>query len=212
MARFLVILDVDSTLVENEVIELLAEEAGSLREVADITTRAMNGELDFEQSLRSRVSTLAGLPNTVFDTIRDRVVLTAGVPELIDGVHRGGGHIAIVSGGFAEIVDPLARTLGLDYWRANQLEVVDGVVTGRVLGAVIDAEAKATALREWAADSDVDLNHTVAVGDGANDLRMMAIAGLSVGFDAKERVRLEADVVLSQRDLSHILPLLGLRG
>jgi phosphoserine phosphatase len=212
MARLLVVLDVDSTLVENEVIELLAEEAGSLAEVAEITDRAMNGELDFAQSLRSRVATLAGLPDTVFDLVRDRVTVTAGVEELIAGVHAAGGRVGVVSGGFAEIVDPLARQLGLDYWRANRLEVVDGFLTGRVDGEIITAEAKAVALAEWALDSDIALQHTVAVGDGANDLLMMHAAGLSVGFDAKARVRQHADIVLTVRDLSHVLALVGLRG
>jgi len=212
MTGFLVILDVDSTLVENEVVELLAEEAGSLREVADITTRAMNGELDFEQSLRHRVATLAGLPSTVFETVRSRVRITDGVPELVAGVQQSGGRVGIVSGGFIEVVDPLAKSLGLNYWRANQLEVADGRLTGGLIGPIIDAEAKADALREWSADFGVDLKLTVAVGDGANDLRMMEIAGLSVAFDAKELVRGRADVVLSERDLSHILPLIGVRG
>jgi phosphoserine phosphatase len=212
MARLLVVLDVDSTLVENEVIELLAEEAGSLAEVADITSRAMNGELDFAQSLRSRVKTLAGLSESVFDTVRTRVMLTNGVEELIAGVHSSGGRIGVVSGGFAEIVDPLARRLGLDYWRANRLEVVDGMLTGRVLGAIIDAEAKANALREWALDCATPMDRTVAVGDGANDLLMMDEAGLSIGFDAKAPVRLRADIVLSVRDLSYVLALVGLRG
>jgi phosphoserine phosphatase len=212
MARLLVVLDVDSTLVENEVIELLADEAGSLSEVADITSRAMNGELDFAQSLRSRVKTLAGLPERVFDTVRGRVTITDGVDELVAGVHAAQGRIGVVSGGFAEIVDPLARGLGLDYWRANRLEVVDGVLTGRVLGKVVDAEAKATALHEWAHDSNTPLNRTVAVGDGANDLLMMDEAALSIGFDAKAPVRLRADVVLNVRDLSHVLALIGLRG
>jgi phosphoserine phosphatase len=212
MARFLVVLDVDSTLVENEVIELLAEEAGSLGEVAAITERAMNGELDFEHSLRSRVATLAGLPVSVFAAIRPRVQVTHGVPAMIAGVHAAGGRVGVVSGGFAEIVSPLADELGLDYWRANTLEVHDGQLTGGLVGPIIHAEAKAQALREWAADFDVPLEATVAVGDGANDLRMMALAGLSVGFDAKARVRDEADLVLSVRDLSQILPLLGLRG
>ena len=144
MARLLVVLDVDSTLVENEVIELLAEDAGSLAEVADITSRAMNGELDFAESLRSRVSTLAGLPESVFASVRTRVTVTNGVDELIAGVHAAGGVIGVVSGGFAEIVDPLARELKLDYWRANRLEVEAGLLTGGLTGTIIDAEAKAT--------------------------------------------------------------------
>ncbi|WP_157156151.1 MULTISPECIES: phosphoserine phosphatase SerB [unclassified Diaminobutyricimonas] len=212
MARFLVVLDVDSTLIENEVIELLAEEAGSLAEVAQITERAMNGELDFEASLRARVSTLKGLPKSVFQTAGDRVTVTSGVPEMIAAVQAAGGRVGVVSGGFHEIVDPIAEQLGLNYWRANRLEVTDGVLTGGLSGPIIDAEAKASTLREWAEDFGIPLSRTVAVGDGANDLRMMAITGLAVGFDAKAPVRDEAHVIMDARDLTQLLPLLGLRG
>lgn len=211
MTGFLVILDVDSTLIENEVIELLAEAAGSLVEVESITAQAMNGEIDFEESLRSRVATLAGLPVGVFETVARRIRVTDGVPELIAGVHAAGGRIGVVSGGFHELVDPLAARLGLDYCRANRLETADGRLTGGLTGPIIDAEAKATTLREWCADAGIDLRHTVAVGDGANDLPMMAITGLSVGFDAKAPVRDEADVIMDVRDLGQVLPLLGLR-
>ncbi|HEY2642559.1 MAG TPA: phosphoserine phosphatase SerB [Galbitalea sp.] len=210
MARFLVVLDVDSTLIENEVIELLAAEAGSLSEVADITFRAMNGELDFEESLRSRVATLRGLPASVFAAVGARVEVTAGVPEMIAGIQAAGGRVGVVSGGFHEVVDPIATSLGLNYWRANRLEVVDGFLTGGLVGPIIDAGAKASTLREWAADFDVPLAQTVAVGDGANDLPMMAITGLSVGFDAKAPVRDEANVIMDRRDLSQVLGLLGL--
>lgn len=210
MAPFLVVLDVDSTLIENEVIELLADEAGSGERVAEITFRAMNGELDFEQSLRERVATLAGLPESVIETVRSRVTVTAGVPELIAGVQAAGGKVAVVSGGFHEVIDPLAKELGLDYWRANRLEVADGKLTGGVVPPVVDAAAKASALREWAADADIPMSQTVAVGDGANDLPMMAICGLAVGFDAKAPVRDLAHVLLDERDLSMLLPLLGL--
>lgn len=210
MPRFLVILDVDSTLVEDEVIELLAAEAGSLPEVAAITERAMNGEIDFAESLRERTATLAGVPEDVFDRVRAAVRVTAGVPAMIDAVHAAGGRVGVVSGGFAEIVGPLAEQLGLDYWRANRLEVVNGSLTGGLTGPIIDAEAKAVALTEWAADFAPDA--TVAVGDGANDLKMMAIADLSIGFDAKAPVRAAADLALPGRDLSQLLPLLGLRG
>jgi phosphoserine phosphatase len=212
MARFLVVLDVDSTLIENEVIELLAEEAGSLDEVAAITAQAMNGLMDFEQSLRSRVATLAGLPATVFDTVGEKVRVTNGVERMIAGVQSAGGRVGVVSGGFHEVVDPVAARLGLNYWRANRLEVVDGRLTGGLSGPVIDAEAKASTLREWAAEFGVPLRQTVAVGDGANDLPMMAITGLAVGFDAKAPVRDEAHVIMDARDLSQLLPLLGLRG
>lgn len=210
MAPFLVVLDVDSTLIENEVIELIAEEAGSLDTVAGITFRAMNGELDFAESLRERVATLAGLPVAALDRVRKRVAVTPGVPAMIAGVHAAGGSVGVVSGGFHEIIDPFAADLGLDFCRANRLEVSDGKLTGRVLGAIIDAEAKASTLREWAEASGVPLRQTVAVGDGANDLRMMELAGLSVAFDAKAPVRGAADLVMDDRDLSQILPLLGL--
>jgi len=210
MARFLVVLDVDSTLIEDEVIELLADEAGSGQKVADITFRAMNGELDFEQSLRERVATLAGLPESVIETVRSRVTVTRGVPELIAGVQAAGGKVAVVSGGFHEIIDPLARELGLDHWRANRLAVADGRLTGDVVPPVIDAAAKAQALREWAAEAGIPMDQTVAVGDGANDLPMMAICGLAVGFDAKAPVRDLAHVLLDERDLSMLLPVLGL--
>jgi len=211
VARFLVVLDVDSTLIEDEVIELLAAEAGSGAKVAEITFRAMNGELDFEASLRERVATLAGLPVSVFDTVGARVTVTRGVPELIAGVHAAGGLVGVVSGGFHEVVDPIAERLGLDLWRANRLEVVGGTLTGDVVPPVIDARAKADTLREWADDAGVGLNRTVAVGDGANDLPMMAICGLAVGFDAKAPVRDLADVLLDERDLGMLLPLIGVR-
>lgn len=210
MPRFLVILDVDSTLVEDEVIELLAAEAGSLPEVAAITARAMNGEIDFAASLRERTATLAGLGDDVFDRVRAAVRVTNGVPEMIAAVHAGGGRVGVVSGGFAEVVEPLAEKLGLDYWRANRLEVADGRLTGGLVGPIIDAEAKAVALAEWSADFDPIA--TIAVGDGANDLNMMAAADLSIGFDAKAPVRAAADLALPGRDLSQLLPLLGLRG
>ena len=210
MPRFLVVLDVDSTLIENEVIELLAAEAGSLAEVERITLEAMNGELDFEESLRARVATLEGLPESVFARVGELVTVTRGVPELIAGVRAAGGRVGVVSGGFHEVLDPIAASLGLDYWRANRLEVSGGVLTGSVTGDVIDAEAKASTLREWAAESDIPLSATVAVGDGANDLPMMAIAGLAVGFDAKAPVRDLAGVLIDERDLSLVLPLLGL--
>ena len=210
MPRFLVVLDVDSTLIENEVIELLADAAGSGEKVAEITASAMNGEVDFEQSLRARVATLAGLPESVFAQIAARIRITAGVPELIAGIHAAGGRVGVVSGGFHELVDALADDLGLDYRSANRLEVIDGILTGGLVGPIIDAQAKADTLTDWAHDFGVPLTHTIAVGDGANDLPMMAITGLAVGFDAKAPVRDEADVLLDERDLSRILPLLGL--
>ncbi|GAB3612730.1 HAD family hydrolase [Humibacter ginsengisoli] len=211
-ARFLVVLDVDSTLIHDEVIELLAEHAGAGELVAGITERAMRGELDFEQSLRERVATLRGLSEDVFTDVARRIRITDGVPELVDAVHSAGGLVGVVSGGFHELVDGLAERLGIDRWRANRLEVVDGVLTGAVDGPVVDAAAKEAALTEWAQDARVPATRTVAIGDGANDLRMMGAAALSVAFCAKPAVRAAANLAVDSRDLSQVLPLLGLRG
>lgn len=210
MARFLVVLDVDSTLIEDEAIELLAAEAGSLDAVADVTFRAMNGELDFAASLRERVATLEGLDVAAIERVRSRVRVTRGVPELIAGVHRAGGRVAVVSGGFHEIIDPLAERLGLDRWRANRLGIAGGRLTGEVIPPIVDAAAKADALQEWVAEAGLPLAQTLAVGDGANDLPMMALCGLSVGFDAKAPVRDVADLLLDERDLSRLLTVMGL--
>src|SRR5690606_4656072 len=190
--------------------ELLAEDAGAGDVVADITFRAMNGELDFEQSLRERVATLDGLPVEVFERVRQRITITRGVPELVAGIHAADGLVAVVSGGFHEIIDPIAAELGLDRWRANRLETADGVLTGGLVPPIVDAAAKADALREWAAEAGIPLRQTLAVGDGANDLPMMDICGLAVGFDAKAPVRDAAHTLLAERDLSMLLPLMGL--
>jgi len=210
--RFLVVLDADSTLLEDEVIELLADHAGTRPQVEAVTERAMRGEIDFAESLRERVATLAGLPTDVFGRAQQAVRVTRGAEELVRGVHAAGGTVGVVSGGFHEVLDPFAERLGLDHCRANRLEVADGVLTGRVLGDVVDAHAKAAALHEWAAADGVAPGRTVAVGDGANDLEMMRVAALSVAFDAKPRVRAEADLAVVDRDLSPVLAALGLRG
>lgn len=212
MPRFLVVLDADSTLLEDEVIELLADTAGTRPQVQAITERAMRGDIDFTESLRERVATLAGLRDDVFRGAQQAVRVTRGADELVRGVHAAGGTVGVVSGGFHEVLDPFAERLGLDHCRANRLEVVDGVLTGRVLGDVVDAHAKAVALREWAGADAVPIVRTVAVGDGANDLEMMRVAGLSVAFDAKPLVREQADVAVVDRDLSSVLATLGLRG
>lgn len=209
--RYLVVLDVDSTLIENEVIELLAARAGSLELVAAVTERAMRGELDFAESLRERVATLAGLPVSVFDDVREQIVVTQGVPELIDAVHRAGGTVCVVSGGFHELLDPVARSLNLDQWRANRLEVSNGVLTGKVLGNIVDAQAKAESLLEWARETNTPLTQTVAIGDGANDLNMMRVAGLGIAFCAKPIVQEQADYALNIRDMSLVLDKLSLR-
>lgn len=208
--RFLAVLDADSTLIENEVIELLAEEVGSLPEVAAITERAMRGDLDFADSLRARVATLAGLPVDRIPVIAERIRTTTGLGALIGRLHAHGSRIGVVSGGFHELLDPLAEALGLDHVRANRLEVADGRLTGGLNGPIIDAAAKAAALQEWADEDGVPLARTIAIGDGANDLEMMAVAGLSVAFNAKPIVRRHADVVAGRVDLAGVLPLLGL--
>ena len=209
-ARFLVVLDVDSTLIEQEVIEVLAEFAGKAAEVAAVTERAMSGELDFAGSLRARVQTLKGLDQEIIELAKSKITPTKGAIALISAIHSAGGKVAAVSGGFSQILDPLAKELELDFHRANVLEIVDGKFTGDVIPPIIDKPAKATALLEWAAALGIDKSKTIAIGDGANDLDMMQVAGLSIGFCAKPRVRAVADVLIDSGDLSDALGLLGL--
>lgn len=205
--RPLVVLDCDSTTIRDEVIELIADAAGTRDQVAEVTERAMRGELDFAESLRERVATLAGTRESVFADVLGRIRLTPGIRELIAAVHDRGGKVGVVSGGFHEVLDPLAEDLGLDFWRANRLEVSDGALTGRTVGPIVDAAAKAAALREWADASGIELSATVAIGDGANDLEMMAVAALGVSFDGKPVVRERADVSI-ENDLSLVIPML----
>jgi phosphoserine phosphatase len=208
--RLLVVLDVDSTLIEQEVIELLADCAGKRQEVEAVTERAMSGELDFTASLKARVSLLKGLPESVIEETLTKCSVTKGAKELIAAVHAAGGKVGAVSGGFVQILDPLAKALNLDFSRANVLEIIDGTLTGEVIESIIDKPAKATALVEWAQVSGIELANTIAIGDGANDLDMMAIAGLSIGFNAKPRVKAAADVIVSSGDLSEVIALIGL--
>lgn len=195
----LLVMDVDSTLIQQEVIELLAERAGTREEVARVTEAAMRGELDFTASLAARVATLAGLPESVIGEAAADVTLTPGARELVWTLQGDGWDIALVSGGFAEIVGPLAESLGITLFRANRLEVVDGRLTGRTVGPVVDRAAKGQALREFAEERGVDLRDTVAIGDGANDLDMIAAAGLGIAFNAKPAVREAADVAIEGR-------------
>ncbi|MFZ1286289.1 MAG: phosphoserine phosphatase SerB, partial [Candidatus Phosphoribacter sp.] len=205
-----VVMDVDSTLIQQEVIEMLAARAGCEAEVADVTERAMRGELDFAESLRARVALLAGLDVEMVEQVRADIILTPGARTLVRTLKRLGDTIALVSGGFAEIVEPLAQELGIDHVLANRLEVADGRLTGRVAGEIVDRAGKAQALRHFAELAGVPLSRTVAIGDGANDLDMLAAAGLGIAFNAKPLVRAQADTAVNVPYLDTVLFLLGI--
>jgi phosphoserine phosphatase len=211
VSRFIVVCDVDSTLINDEVIDLLADAAGTRDAVAVITEKAMRGEIEFAESLAQRVETLRGTSAKALDDVLGAVTVTNGARQLVHAVHEAGGYIIAVSGGFHEILDPIATQLGLDAWAANGLEVVDGAFTGRTYGPLIDAAAKANFLTSYATKKRIPLSSTIAVGDGANDLAMMNIAGLSVGFCAKPAVREAANVNIDVRDLSLVAPFFGRR-
>lgn len=209
-AKKLVLMDVDSTLISQEVIELLGAKAGVQSKVKAITDRAMAGELDFEASLRERVALLKGLPASVIDEVRGEISLTPGAKTLVGTLQKLGHTVAVVSGGFSEVIQPLLQTLNIVHFRANSLEIADGVLTGNITGPVIDRAAKAQALRDFAAIEKVELAQTVAIGDGANDLDMIALAGLGIAFNAKPAVRAAADSALSAPYLDSVLYLLGI--
>lgn len=207
--RRLVLLDVDSTFIAAEQIDLLADHAGSGALVADITERAMRGELDFAAALRERVAALAGLPVSVIGTVRDQITLNPGAEELLAGLHHHGWPVGLVSGGFHEIIDPFAAAHGISHVLANRLEIDDGEthLTGRVSGPIVDGAAKEAYLRGLAAAEGIDMAATVAVGDGANDIAMVTAAGLGVGFRPKPALGAVADVVLTA-SLADLLPVL----
>lgn len=208
-AKRLIVFDVDSTLIQGEVIEMLAARAGAADEVAAITEAAMRGELDFAQSLHQRVSTLAGLPAELLDEVGAEIELTPGARTTIRTLRRLGFHCGVVSGGFRQVIEPLADELMLDFVAANHLEIVDGKLTGRVVGEVIDRAGKAKALRNFAAQAGVPMEQTVAVGDGANDIDMLTAAGLGVAFNAKPALREIADASLNHPYLDTVLFILG---
>lgn len=208
-AKRLIVFDVDSTLIQGEVIEMLAERAGALAAVAEVTEAAMRGELDFAESLHKRVATLAGLPASVLDEVADQIELTAGARTTIRTLRRLGYYCGIVSGGFRQVIEPLAHDLMMDFVAANELEIVDGKLTGRVVGEVVDRPGKAKALRNFAQQVGVPMEQTVAVGDGANDIDMLAAAGLGVAFNAKPALREVADASLSHPYLDTVLFILG---
>lgn len=209
-SKRLVMFDVDSTLVQGEVIEMLAAYAGKEDEVRAVTERAMRGELDFAESLHERVATLAGLPATVLDEVASSIVLTPGARTTIRTLKRLGIRCGVVSGGFIQVISGLAEELGLDFARANTLEIVDGRLTGRVIGEVVDREGKAEYLRQCADELGISLSQTVAVGDGANDIDMLTTAGLGIAFCAKPALREVADASLSKPFLDTVLFILGI--
>jgi phosphoserine phosphatase len=206
----LIVMDVDSTLVQGEVIEMLAEHAGCLDDVARVTEAAMRGELDFEQSLRERVALLEGLDASALDKVYHAIVLSPGARTMVRTLKRLGYRFAIVSGGFTQVTDRIAADLGIDFAAANELEVVDGKLTGRIIGPVVDRAGKAAALRRFAAEVGVSEAATVAIGDGANDLDMLAAAGLGVAFNAKPVVQQAADTAVNVPYLDAIMYLLGI--
>lgn len=209
-SKRLVVFDVDSTLVQGEVIEMLAAHAGKEAEVRAVTERAMRGELDFAQSLHERVATLAGLPASVLDEVATNIVLTPGARTTIRTLKRLGIRCGVVSGGFIQVISGLVEELGLDFARANTLEIVDGKLTGRVVGEIVDREAKATYLRQFADELGISISQTVAVGDGANDIDMLSAAGLGIAFCAKPALREVADASLSKPFLDTVLFVLGI--
>ena len=208
MTKFLVVFDVDSTLIEQEAIELLAAHSKSAEQVKDITDRAMRGEIDFNQSLLERVATLRDLPESVLDEVSKALKLTQGAKELVEAIHARGGKAAAVSGGFIQLLDPIRAALSLDFAAANTLGLANGKLTGEVVGPIVNRQAKADYLIEWAETEKLPLTKTIAVGDGANDLGMMEIAGLSVAFCAKPIVTQKADISLRERDLAQLIELL----
>lgn len=209
-AKKLVVMDVDSTLIQQEVIELLAARAGAGEKVREITEAAMRGELDFAASLRARVKLLAGLPESVLVDVQKEITLTPGARTLISTLHKLGHSVAAVSGGFTSVIKPLFQELGISLYRANTLEIENGVLTGNVTGSIIDRAGKAQALRDFAAQEGVALAQTIAIGDGANDLDMIAIAGLGIAFNAKPAVREAADSSVTAPYLDSVLYLLGI--
>ena len=207
----LLVMDVDSTLIMEEGIDLLGEEAGVGAQVAAITERAMRGELDFEAALRERVALLKGLPEDIFDRIAERIHFTPGAEDLVKELHKCGYKVGLVSGGFHETVDRLAEQLGIDYVKANRLEIQQGLLTGQVLGEIVTKDTKLAMLKSWAAENKLELNRTIAIGDGANDLPMIQAAGMGIAFMAKPIVREQALYQIQECNLYRVIDLLDNR-
>ena len=206
--RRLIVMDIDSTLINEEVIDLLGEEAGVGEQVADITERAMRGELDFAQALNERVELLAGLDASVFDRTFARVTFTPGALELVRTAHERGWKVGVVSGGFHEVADRIVDAAGIDYCLANRLEVEAGKLTGRLAAKIVTKERKLESLKAWAAELGIPLSRTVAMGDGANDIPMIQAAGVGIAFCAKPKTRAAAPHAIDERNLMLALPLI----
>ena len=209
-AKRIVLLDMDSTLIQQEVIDLLAERCGVGAEVAAITQAAMRGELDFTESLTARVKLLAGANAEILDSVKTSITLTPGARTLIRTLHKLGHKVGVVSGGFLDVIEPLLNELEIDFYRANKLEITDGKLTGSVLGSIVDKNGKALALREFASAENVNLSQTIAIGDGANDLGMLELAGLGIAFNAKPAVRAAANSSINSPYLDSVLYLMGI--
>ena len=209
-AKRIVLLDMDSTLIQQEVIDLLADKCGVGEKVAAITESAMRGELDFAQSLTARVKLLAEADAEILETVKAGITLTPGARTLIRTLHKLGHKVGVVSGGFLDVIEPLLQELQIDFYRANRLEIADGKLTGNLLGAIVDKKAKADALRDFAASENVNLAQTIAIGDGANDLGMLEIAGLGIAFNAKPAVRAAANSSINSPYLDSVLYLMGI--
>ncbi len=209
-AKRIVLLDMDSTLIQQEVINLLADQHGVGNQVAAITESAMRGEMDFTSSLTERVKLLAGADLQIIESVKASITLTPGARTLIRTLHKLGHKVGVVSGGFLDVIEPLLQELKIDFYRANKLEVVDGKLTGKLLGSIIDRTAKADALRDFAAAEDVNLAQTIAIGDGANDLGMLEIAGLGIAFNAKPAVRAATNSSINSPYLDSVLYLMGI--
>lgn len=211
MKKYLLVLDVDSTLIEQEVIELLAERVGLRDQVKTVTDQAMAGEIDFGEALLQRVRLLEGLTDQVFQEVLADIRVTDGVPELVSAVHKSGGMVGAISGGFSQVLEPLADKLSLDFFKANNLEVKDGVITGEIIGDIVDAEVKARTMLDWAREYGFDVSNTVAVGDGANDIQMLKASGFAVAFRPKDILRDYADLVIEGDSLEPLISVLELR-
>jgi phosphoserine phosphatase len=209
-SKRIVMLDMDSTLIEQEVINLLGQAAGKSSEIEAITDKAMAGDLDFKTALIERVSLLKGLDHNILSQVRDQITLTKGAKKLVDELHQQGHKVGVVSGGFIEVIEPILKSLEIDFYRANKLKIQDGVLTGEIDGPLIDSHAKRIALEEFADQEQVQLEQTVAIGDGANDLEMIKAAGLGIAFNAKPKVAAAADTTISNQDLSTVLLLMGI--